>query len=183
MTGGEGGSLESGVSAHHCQARSDTPQRVSLISPTSPPQRLTGATTRGLTSRGLACLAGSAQQFTGQDEFYGEQYGHTPGSSEPVTQQYYPDGNRARPCSSHTQPKRTTHFLFQKPEQNLSRLRRFVSPPHPHDSSIGLSVAPLGVCVHTVPLGGLRFQIQSVEEKAQTFSGVSLCASHLSEKL
>ncbi|XP_065817736.1 calcium-responsive transactivator isoform X3 [Labrus bergylta] len=36
---------------------------------------------------------GSAQQFMGQDEFYGEQYGHTQSSSEPINQQYYPDGH------------------------------------------------------------------------------------------
>ncbi|TNM86877.1 hypothetical protein fugu_007107 [Takifugu bimaculatus] len=36
---------------------------------------------------------GSAQQYTGQDEFYGEQYGHTQSSSEPINQQYYPDGH------------------------------------------------------------------------------------------
>ncbi|XP_027133014.1 calcium-responsive transactivator isoform X7 [Larimichthys crocea] len=36
---------------------------------------------------------GSAQQYMGQDEFYGEQYGHTQSSSEPINQQYYPDGH------------------------------------------------------------------------------------------
>ncbi|XP_067383235.1 calcium-responsive transactivator-like isoform X5 [Channa argus] len=35
---------------------------------------------------------GSTQQYMGQDEFYGEQYGHTQSSSEPINQQYYPDG-------------------------------------------------------------------------------------------
>ncbi|XP_016343812.1 calcium-responsive transactivator-like isoform X1 [Sinocyclocheilus anshuiensis] len=29
----------------------------------------------------------------GQEEFYGEQYGHTQSSSEPVSQQYYSDGH------------------------------------------------------------------------------------------
>lgn len=50
-----------------------------------------------LTNRGVACLAGSAQQYMGQDEFYAEQYGHTQSSSEPINQQYYPDGNHAHP--------------------------------------------------------------------------------------
>lgn len=50
-----------------------------------------------LTMRGITCLAGSAQQYMGQDEFYGEQYGHTQSSSEPINQQYYPDGNHAQP--------------------------------------------------------------------------------------
>lgn len=38
----------------------------------------------------------------GQEEFYGEQYGHTQSSSEPVSQQYYSDGNQAliQKCSS-----------------------------------------------------------------------------------
>uniref|UniRef100_A0A8C6UZ05 SS18L1 subunit of BAF chromatin remodeling complex n=1 Tax=Neogobius melanostomus TaxID=47308 RepID=A0A8C6UZ05_9GOBI len=36
---------------------------------------------------------GSAQQYMGQDEFYGEQYGHTQNSSELINQQYYPDGH------------------------------------------------------------------------------------------
>ncbi|XP_033486020.1 calcium-responsive transactivator-like isoform X4 [Epinephelus lanceolatus] len=36
---------------------------------------------------------GSAQQYMGQDEFYGEQYGHTQSSSEPINRQYYPDGH------------------------------------------------------------------------------------------
>ncbi|XP_061908109.1 calcium-responsive transactivator-like isoform X3 [Entelurus aequoreus] len=36
---------------------------------------------------------GSAQQYLGQNEFYGEQYGHTQSSSEPINQQYYPDGH------------------------------------------------------------------------------------------
>lgn len=33
----------------------------------------------------------------GQEEFYGEQYGHAPSSSEPINQQYYPDGNCTDP--------------------------------------------------------------------------------------
>ncbi|XP_067227523.1 calcium-responsive transactivator-like [Chanodichthys erythropterus] len=36
---------------------------------------------------------GSAPQFMGQEEFYGEQYGHTQSSSEPVSQQFYSDGH------------------------------------------------------------------------------------------
>ncbi|XP_061835600.1 calcium-responsive transactivator-like isoform X1 [Nerophis lumbriciformis] len=36
---------------------------------------------------------GSAQQYLGQNEFYGEQYGHTQSSSEPINQQYYPNGH------------------------------------------------------------------------------------------
>ncbi|XP_041954655.1 calcium-responsive transactivator-like isoform X5 [Alosa sapidissima] len=44
---------------------------------------------------------GSAPQYTGQDEFYGEQYGHGQSSSEPINQQYYPDGNHAENHSLH----------------------------------------------------------------------------------
>ncbi|XP_010894979.1 calcium-responsive transactivator isoform X5 [Esox lucius] len=36
---------------------------------------------------------GSVRQYIGQDDFYGEQYGHTQSSSEPKNQQYYPDGH------------------------------------------------------------------------------------------
>ncbi|XP_043092800.1 calcium-responsive transactivator-like isoform X2 [Puntigrus tetrazona] len=36
---------------------------------------------------------GSAPQYMGQEEFYGEQYGHTQSSSEPVSQHYYSDGH------------------------------------------------------------------------------------------
>ncbi|KAK3519468.1 hypothetical protein QTP70_030631, partial [Hemibagrus guttatus] len=35
----------------------------------------------------------SGSQYMGQEEFYGEQYGHTPSSSEPINQQYYPDAS------------------------------------------------------------------------------------------
>ncbi|KAM4572058.1 calcium-responsive transactivator-like [Fundulus diaphanus] len=35
---------------------------------------------------------GPAQHYMGQDEFYGEQYGHTQSSTEPINQQYYTDG-------------------------------------------------------------------------------------------
>ncbi|TSX72091.1 Calcium-responsive transactivator [Bagarius yarrelli] len=37
--------------------------------------------------------AQQGSQYMGQEEFYGEQFGHTPSSSEPVNQQYYPDGH------------------------------------------------------------------------------------------
>nr|XP_033819818.1 calcium-responsive transactivator isoform X4 [Geotrypetes seraphini] len=36
---------------------------------------------------------GSSQQYMGQEEYYGEQYGHGQGSAEPLSQQYYPDGH------------------------------------------------------------------------------------------
>ncbi|XP_048877595.1 calcium-responsive transactivator-like isoform X3 [Brienomyrus brachyistius] len=36
---------------------------------------------------------GSALQYTGQDEFYGEPYGHSQSSNEPINQQYYSDGH------------------------------------------------------------------------------------------
>lgn len=36
---------------------------------------------------------GSSQQYLGQEEYYGgEQYGHGQAASEPLSQQYYPDG-------------------------------------------------------------------------------------------
>uniref|UniRef100_G1M4D8 SS18L1 subunit of BAF chromatin remodeling complex n=1 Tax=Ailuropoda melanoleuca TaxID=9646 RepID=G1M4D8_AILME len=37
---------------------------------------------------------GSSQQYLGQEEYYGgEQYGHSQAASEPMSQQYYPDGH------------------------------------------------------------------------------------------
>ncbi|KAK1898000.1 Calcium-responsive transactivator [Dissostichus eleginoides] len=36
---------------------------------------------------------GPARQYMGQEEFYGEQYGHTQSSSKPINRQYYPDGH------------------------------------------------------------------------------------------
>ncbi|XP_034067077.1 calcium-responsive transactivator-like isoform X4 [Gymnodraco acuticeps] len=36
---------------------------------------------------------GPAWQCMGQEEFYGEQYGHTQSSSKPINRQYYPDGH------------------------------------------------------------------------------------------
>lgn len=39
------------------------------------------------------CPTGSSQQYMGQEEYYSEQYSHGQGSSEPMNQQYYPDGN------------------------------------------------------------------------------------------
>ncbi|KAJ6665726.1 hypothetical protein lerEdw1_002096 [Lerista edwardsae] len=36
---------------------------------------------------------GSSQQYMGQEEYYSEQYSHGQGSTEPMNQQYYPDGH------------------------------------------------------------------------------------------
>ncbi|XP_046535188.1 calcium-responsive transactivator isoform X1 [Equus quagga] len=36
---------------------------------------------------------GSSQQYLGQEEYYGEQYGHGQAAAEPMGQQYYPDGH------------------------------------------------------------------------------------------
>uniref|UniRef100_A0A8C9KH91 SS18L1 subunit of BAF chromatin remodeling complex n=1 Tax=Panthera tigris altaica TaxID=74533 RepID=A0A8C9KH91_PANTA len=48
---------------------------------------------------------GSSQQYLGQEEYYGgEQYGHGQAASEPMSQQYYPDGEaRARPSTGNSQ--------------------------------------------------------------------------------
>ncbi|KAM6053318.1 calcium-responsive transactivator isoform X2 [Struthio camelus] len=40
-----------------------------------------------------ASQQGSSQQYMGQEEYYSEQYSHGQGSSEPMNQQYYPDGH------------------------------------------------------------------------------------------
>ncbi|XP_072371199.1 calcium-responsive transactivator-like isoform X4 [Scyliorhinus torazame] len=36
---------------------------------------------------------GSSQQYIGQEDYYGEQYGHGQGPTDSINQQYYPDGN------------------------------------------------------------------------------------------
>ncbi|CAO2577365.1 Calcium-responsive transactivator [Lemmus lemmus] len=36
---------------------------------------------------------GSSQQYLGQEEYYSEQYSHSQGAAEPMSQQYYPDGH------------------------------------------------------------------------------------------
>lgn len=51
----------------------------------------------------------------GQEEFYGEQYGHTPSSSEPINQQYYPDGNHMEPHTFHA-----SNFHGYSPPKNKS---------------------------------------------------------------
>lgn len=62
---------------------------------------------------------GSSQQYLGQEEYYGgEQYGHSQAASEPLSQQYYPDGEaraRSEPpdCSSVVPP---THLESPVPE-------------------------------------------------------------------
>lgn len=121
----------------------------------------------------------------GQDEFYGEQYGHTQSSSEPINQQYYPDGNHASSINSiHTAFKHlnphygTCHFLlavFHRPEPDFLQCWSFSSSSQsffPYcgrwkvlkkkltKTDIGLnSVSSQCVCVHTVPFGVPKFQI------------------------
>ncbi|XP_038659466.1 calcium-responsive transactivator-like isoform X2 [Scyliorhinus canicula] len=36
---------------------------------------------------------GSSQQYIGQEDYYGEQYGHGQGPTDSINQQYYPDGH------------------------------------------------------------------------------------------
>lgn len=49
--------------------------------------------------------AGSAQQYLGQEEYYSEPYGHSQAASEPMSQQYYPEGEaRARGGRTQAQP-------------------------------------------------------------------------------
>lgn len=51
------------------------------------------------------CLPGSSQQYLGQEEYYGgEQYGHSQAASEPLSQQYYPDGELRRSQSRPRHP-------------------------------------------------------------------------------
>lgn len=62
-----------------------------------------------LVYRCLFPVSGSAAQYLGQEEFYGGQYGHSQSSSEPINQQYYPDGND---MISHYSPSHIICGLF-----------------------------------------------------------------------
>lgn len=59
----------------------------------------------------------------GQEEFYGEQYGHTPSSSEPINQQYYPDGN-------HTDPHTHSYKQITCLSTSLKHLPHLLLLPH-----------------------------------------------------
>lgn len=80
---------------------------------------------------------GSSQQYLGQEEYYGgEQYGHSQAASEPMSQQYYADGEaRARAVpepghrggsrpllSGHSRWTRRPDFCRQSPQRPLARV-------------------------------------------------------------
>jgi len=65
---------------------------------------------------------GSSQQYLGQEEYYGgEQYGHGQAASEPMSQQYYPDGE--------------AHFLGICPHSPVVPSSVPVPPPAKHPES------------------------------------------------
>ncbi|KAI1233492.1 Calcium-responsive transactivator, partial [Lamprotornis superbus] len=76
-----------------------------------------------------ASQQGSSQQYMGQEEYYSEQYSHGQGSSEPMNQQYYPDGHGdyAYQQSSYTEQSydrsfddSTQHYYEGGPAQGAS---------------------------------------------------------------
>ncbi|XP_072552244.1 calcium-responsive transactivator-like isoform X1 [Salminus brasiliensis] len=61
---------------------------------------------------------GSAPQYMGQEEFYGEQYGHTASSSEPLNQQYYPDGHGEYPYQQSSYGEQGYERSFEESSQH-----------------------------------------------------------------
>lgn len=92
----------------------------------------------------------------GQEEFYGEQYGHTANSSEPTNQQYYPDGNHTDP---HTHSCKQSTCLFTAPNDlpHLLLLPRLIFPYFSHLFAVysAIHFSPLIVSAFGVP----KFQI------------------------
>ncbi|XP_076875044.1 calcium-responsive transactivator-like isoform X3 [Brachyhypopomus gauderio] len=61
---------------------------------------------------------GSAQQLMGQEDFYGEQYGHTAPSREPSMQQYYPDGHGEYSYQQSSYGEQGYDRSFEEPSQH-----------------------------------------------------------------
>ncbi|XP_041112652.1 calcium-responsive transactivator-like isoform X1 [Polyodon spathula] len=61
---------------------------------------------------------GSAAQYLGQEEFYGEQYGHSQSSSEPINQQYYPDGHGEYAYQQSSYPEQSYERTFEESSQH-----------------------------------------------------------------
>lgn len=76
----------------------------------------------------VACFTESVQHYMGQDERYGEQYGHTQSSTEPINQQYYADGkkipfiNFIYSSETHTPPTTIHAIPFQYSFTDLSQI-------------------------------------------------------------
>ncbi|XP_039591537.1 calcium-responsive transactivator-like isoform X1 [Polypterus senegalus] len=61
---------------------------------------------------------GSAPQYMGQEEFYGEQYGHTQNTGEPINQQYYPDGHGDYTYQQSTYTEQSYERSFEESSQH-----------------------------------------------------------------
>ncbi|KAK6479434.1 calcium-responsive transactivator-like isoform X1 [Huso huso] len=61
---------------------------------------------------------GSAAQYLGQEEFYGGQYGHSQSSSEPINQQYYPDGHAEYAYQQSSYPEQSYERTFEESSQH-----------------------------------------------------------------
>uniref|UniRef100_A0A3B1JII0 SS18L1 subunit of BAF chromatin remodeling complex n=1 Tax=Astyanax mexicanus TaxID=7994 RepID=A0A3B1JII0_ASTMX len=108
---------------------------------------------------------GSAPQFMGQEEFYGEQYGHTASSSEPLNQQYYPDGNHTDAQPSHTHLHTLTHT--HSPEHTLHtfthHLKPWNNPPH-------CGVAPKPFPLFSLPAFRVSPSLRSASQRPKSES-------------
>ncbi|XP_076973180.1 calcium-responsive transactivator isoform X2 [Tamandua tetradactyla] len=61
---------------------------------------------------------GSSQQYLGQEEYYGEQYNHSQGASEPLSQQYYPDGHGEYAYQQSSYADQSYERPFEEPTQH-----------------------------------------------------------------
>ncbi|XP_008317538.1 calcium-responsive transactivator isoform X2 [Cynoglossus semilaevis] len=62
---------------------------------------------------------GSVQQYVGQEEFYGDQFGHSQSSSEPANQQFYPDGHGEYAYQQSTYGEQAYDRSFEEPSQHF----------------------------------------------------------------
>lgn len=61
---------------------------------------------------------GSSQQYLGQEEYYSEQYSHSQGSAEPMSQQYYPDGHSDYAYQQSSYTEQSYDRSFEDPTQH-----------------------------------------------------------------
>uniref|UniRef100_A0A8C6HAD7 SS18 N-terminal domain-containing protein n=1 Tax=Mus spicilegus TaxID=10103 RepID=A0A8C6HAD7_MUSSI len=61
---------------------------------------------------------GSSQQYLGQEEYYSEQYSHSQGSAEPMSQQYYPDGHGDYAYQQSSYTEQSYDRSFEDPTQH-----------------------------------------------------------------
>ncbi|XP_049725557.1 calcium-responsive transactivator isoform X2 [Loxodonta africana] len=65
-----------------------------------------------------ASQQGSSQQYLGQEEYYSEQYSHSQGATEPMSQQYYPDGHGDYAYQQSSYTDQSYDRAFEEPAQH-----------------------------------------------------------------